>query len=75
MALNKENSEEIMTYHADSVDAQSLKKDIEELFTIIVDQSFYTQGDVLIFIDATNGHISCEKIAQERTREELQRTW
>lgn len=58
MTLKKQSSDNIIIYNSDSLDVVGLKKDLENLFSIICSESIFPAGDLLLFIDATNGHIA-----------------
>jgi hypothetical protein len=58
MTLKKEHTENIIFYHSSALHNSELKKDIESIFYIILDESLISSSQVLLFLDATNGHIA-----------------
>jgi len=58
MISKNENYDGIIAYESNAIDTSNLQKDLEDLFAIIIDQSIFLSGEVLLFIDATNGHIA-----------------
>lgn len=58
MALKKEHTGTILLYHSSAIDSQELKSDLESLFSIIVSESLIAAQQPLLFLDATNGHLS-----------------